>query len=134
MRSFKVCMIEDDQAFLYLAKIIIQSVSEEVEVVTFTDGGKGYDFIEANKSNAAVLPDLILLDLNMPYMDGWQFLDAYDKIKDQICRDIPIYVLSSSISETDINRARANPLVRDFISKPLEEARFAELLKAHETK
>lgn len=129
MSNLKVCLIEDDQAFLYLAKIIIQQVDSTVETIAFPDGRPAFEFFEKNKANAASLPDLILLDLNMPQMDGWAFLDAYEKIKDEVAKKIPIYILSSSISDKDISRSRSNPLVANFLTKPLEETTFAEILK-----
>ena len=131
MRNFKICLIEDDQAFLYLAKIIIQSVDSNLDVVSFTDGAKGYEFIEKNKADKDALADIIFLDLNMPCMDGWEFLDAYAKIKDQISKSTTIYLLSSSISEKDINRANGIPLVKDFLTKPLEESKLKEILNEH---
>lgn len=130
MSNFRVCLIEDDPANMYLARIIIEIVDSSVEKISFPDGKPAFEFLDQNKENPALLPDLILLDLNMPQMDGWQFLAAYDKIKDQIAKVIPIYILSSSISESDISRSQSNPLVADFLSKPLEEATFAEILKS----
>ena len=129
MSNFRLCLIEDDQAFLYLAKIIIQSVDNTIETISFPDGKPAFEFFEQNKKNASLLPDLILLDLNMPQMDGWGFLDAYDKIKVEIGKIIPIYILSSSIAEKDISRAKSNPLIVDFLSKPLEESKFADILR-----
>jgi CheY-like chemotaxis protein len=128
MRKFKVCLIEDDAAFLYLAKMIIQSVDSDVEIMTYPDGAPAFAFFQEHMSDIEALPDLILLDLNMPRLDGWGFLDKYETIKESMVRSIPIYILSSSISERDIERSWTIPSVSDFITKPLEESKFAEIL------
>jgi len=128
IKNIRICLIEDDHAFVYLAKIIMHGVDDSVEITTFPDGAPAFDFFQNNKSSAEILPDLILLDLNMPKMDGWQFLDAYEKITGEMRKTIPIYILSSSISEKDILKAKANLLVTDFLTKPLEKDKFAEIL------
>jgi CheY-like chemotaxis protein len=132
MQKVKVCLVEDDRASMYLAKVVIASVSKEVEVIGFKDGAPAYDFILNNLSDTQALPDIILLDLNMPRMDGWKFLEAYESIKDKIDKNISIYILSSSISDKDMVRAKDNALVKDYIIKPMEESRFIQILQSIE--
>ena len=130
MRKFKICLIEDDPAFMYLARLIVQTVDNTADILSFDDGSQAFKFLEKNKTDFSSLPDVIFLDLNMPYMDGWAFLDAYDTIKNDFSKTIPIYILSSSISESDISRAASNPLVVEFMSKPFEEQKLAEILSS----
>jgi CheY-like chemotaxis protein len=75
-----------------------------------------------------MLPDMILLDINMPLMDGWEFLKAYDQIKDRLGKAIKIYVVSSSIDERDVSRARSINHVVDYVEKPVTTDRLRELL------
>ncbi|MDO7742963.1 MAG: response regulator, partial [Pedobacter sp.] len=63
------------------------------------------------------LPDLIFLDINMPIMTGWEFLVEYEKLS--INKMIPVYMLSSSIFQNDIDKAKTFPNVKDFMSKPM---------------
>lgn len=65
------------------------------------------------------LPDLILMDLHMPIMNGWQFLEEYRKLSSQIKKTISVFVLSSSIDKGEIIRVKNSPVVLDFIAKPL---------------
>jgi CheY-like chemotaxis protein len=87
----------------------------------------------ANAANAQMLPDIILLDINMPVMDGWDFLDAYSPLHSQVAKKIRIYILSSSISESDMDKANRNPLVSRFVSKPIPESLLEEFLNAVKT-
>lgn len=64
-------------------------------------------------------PTILFLDINMPELNGWQFLEKFEKFGCDIKNNISIYMLSSSINPTDIEKAKANKFVKDFISKPL---------------
>jgi CheY-like chemotaxis protein len=86
--------------------------------------------MSGNLSDAAALPGIILLDINMPRLDGWRFLAEYGKIAADSAKKIMIYVLSSSIADGDRARALREPLVTDFITKPLEADKFAEICRA----
>jgi CheY-like chemotaxis protein len=66
----------------------------------------------------------------MPRMDGWAFLKAYREIAARVSKQIAIYVLSSSISDADLSKAKSDPLVTDYIVKPMEGERFIAMLKA----
>ncbi|MEQ8534886.1 MAG: response regulator, partial [Imperialibacter sp.] len=74
------------------------------------------------------LPDVILLDINMPVMDGWQFLDEFVKIKPLIKKKITIYMVSSSIDEADLERAKTYEEVSDFIVKPVKAEDLEKML------
>ena len=71
------------------------------------------------------LPEVIFLDLNMPIMDGWEFLDEFGKLSEE--KDIRIYILSSSVDSRDMERAKKYGMVNGFIAKPLTDAKIKEL-------
>jgi CheY-like chemotaxis protein len=75
------------------------------------------------------LPDYILLDINMPIMNGWEFLDEYKRLNLDPLGKSKIYIISSSVFSNDINKARSYPLVKDFISKPLNVEKIKELFE-----
>jgi CheY-like chemotaxis protein len=69
----------------------------------------------------------VFLDLNMPEMSGWEWLEKYNDIPENIKSNITVYILSSSVNPTDIDRARSNRLVKDYIIKPLTKAKVLDL-------
>ena len=131
MYRLKVCLIEDDPAYLFLVKTLIRSAGGEVETIEFHNGRKAIDFMSQHiTTQPEALPQVIFLDLNMPVMDGWQFLTEFEKMQPLLQKSIPVYILSSSISERDLNRARGNKLVAGFIEKPMEENRFLSIVES----
>ena len=72
--------------------------------------------------------EIIFLDINMPIMDGWQFLEEYIKLNPKIGKKIVIYICSSSISPDDINKAKEISAVTDYIIKPVSKDMLAEIL------
>ena len=125
----QLTLVDDDDVFVFLTTKMLEQ-SKLVELIKIFDNG--YDalvFLKENMDNVEVLPDVILLDLSMPIMDGWQFLEEYVKIHPVIGKKITIYICSSSISPDDINRAKAINEVSDFIIKPMTKDRLMELIK-----
>lgn len=123
-----VCVVDDDTIYQFTTARMIQLVDESVRVMSFGDGEQAIRHIHAHLDNAEMLPDMILLDINMPLMDGWEFLKAYDQIKDRLGKAIKIYVVSSSIDERDVSRARSINHVVDYVEKPVTTDRLRELL------
>jgi len=76
------------------------------------------------------LPDYILLDINMPLMNGWEFLDEYKRLNIDPTGKSKIFIISSSVFSNDINKAKSYTLVKDFISKPLNIDKIRELFEA----
>jgi CheY-like chemotaxis protein len=87
---------------------------------------------EIQKKDPAKLPDYILLDINMPIMNGWEFLDEYKRLNIDPQGKTKIYIISSSVFSNDINKARSYPLVKDFISKPLNVDKIVELFRVED--
>jgi CheY-like chemotaxis protein len=94
-----VCVVDDDKAYRIslLEQLTIKGVHENL--LMFPNGQPAIKFLTENSYNAEALPDVILLNLNMPIMDGWLFLEKYQKIITDLVKPIKIYVVSSSISD-----------------------------------
>ncbi len=88
--------------------------------------------VEIQRKDPEKLPDYILLDINMPIMNGWEFLDEYKRLNIDPAGKCKIFIISSSVFSNDINKARSYPLVKDFISKPLNVEKIKELFKVED--
>jgi CheY-like chemotaxis protein len=114
-----VFIIDDDAIHQRIAQIMIEKHQLFDHYVSFTEAEKALAFLKENKDDSAKLPDVILLDLNMPVVDGWDFLDIYENFKQDLASVIRIFIVTSSVDEKDILRAGHYSTVNGFISKPL---------------
>jgi len=85
--------------------------------------------VDIQKRDPEKLPDYIFLDINMPIMNGWEFLDEYKRLNIDPLGKSKIFIISSSVFSNDINRARSYPIVKSFISKPLSVEKIKELFE-----
>ena len=88
--------------------------------MSFFNGGEAMNFFSQHLEDDSLLPDIILLDLHMPYVNGWQFLQQYAMIKQRLKKQIKIYLISSTINQEEIKRATSLPEVSGFFSKPIK--------------
>ncbi|WP_442589140.1 response regulator [Pedobacter sp. AW31-3R] len=125
----KVYLIDDDDIFVFLTKKTILKVSDHVEVEVFSDGYQAITHLNEIAGDKDALPDVIFLDLNMPVMDGWEFLAEYEQLYNSLAREIQLYIVSSSISPHEMERSANIPVVSAFIIKPLVKEKFLEILQ-----
>ena len=113
-------VIDDDSVNNMVCRFVIKSAAGELEIQTFINPETGFGYIEKEYAdNENEMPIVLFLDINMPTWSGWEFLENFEKLNEQIKKQIKIYMLSSSVDLKDIERARSNPYVVDYIVKPL---------------
>lgn len=124
-----VCIIDDDIIYHFLAKEEIAYTNMVEKIMFFSNGDKAIQFLTTTLDNndLALLPDIIFLDINMPVMDGWEFLEAYARLKPRLGKKITIYVVSSSTDIRDYDRARAISEVSDYIIKPISGSQLQKI-------
>ena len=122
-------LVDDDDISVFLTTKIIEQTNLVDLIKVFGNGLDAINFLKENKNNVDALPDIILLDLNMPIMNGWQFLEKYNKLNPTIGKKITIYICSSSISPDDITRAKTISEVSDYIIKPITKDKLIDLIK-----
>jgi CheY-like chemotaxis protein len=125
-----VWLIDDDEVCNYLTTRTLQLNKFSSEVRSFTNAQEVLTEHEASVEPKK-FPDFIFLDLNMPEIDGWQFLKADRQLPEELKDSCTLYILSSSIDEDDINKSKLHEDVRDFLSKPLNK-RDLEIVKVQE--
>lgn len=125
----KVYLIDDDDIFVFLTKKTILKVTANVEVEVFSDGLQAITHLKNVKDQPELLPDVIFLDLNMPVMDGWEFLAEYQELYASFARKNELYIVSSSISPHEMERSKNISAVSEFIIKPLVKEKFLEILE-----
>lgn len=123
-----IFIIDDDALYKLLLKKSINKLPFEVEISCYDNGEEALTGLKTIQKNNGLLPDIILLDINMPVMDGWEFLDAFKTIKSQFSKTIKIYMASSSISVNDFEKAKLYSEVLDYLVKPLNISIIKELL------
>jgi CheY-like chemotaxis protein len=123
-----VSIIDDDAFFQYATKKMLELSNKVEHILQFNDGEEAIRYFIENKDEPDKIPDLVFLDLNMPYMDGWQFLDKF--IVNEFKKDrITIYICTSSISKLDLEKSANYPLLKGYLIKPITKAEFFEKLE-----
>jgi len=123
-----IYVVDDDDIYQYAIKRKILKRKLSAEVNTFKNGQDAIKYLSEVVGRGEPLPDMILLDLNMPIMDGWDFLDEYVQISPKITKKILLYVVSSSVQSSDIDRAKSICGVTDYIVKPIDDQQLDEIL------
>lgn len=125
-----VALIDDDEIVKFIGSKVIESTKLVDRIKTFSNGEEAINFLKSNSKQPDLLPEIILLDLSMPIMDGFEFLENYITLEPKLNKKITIYVVSSSISEKDIGRINKISEVSDYIIKPITKEKFENIVHA----
>ncbi|WP_405296882.1 response regulator [Algibacter sp. Ld11] len=120
------CIIEDDPTHVYITKRFLNLTGLVESILICSNGKDAFTKLKAIISSGEKLPDLILLDLNMPVWDGWQFLDAFKEIP--VKEKIDIFILTSSNNEADIERAKNYNIDSNYIVKPITLEKLKDVI------
>jgi CheY-like chemotaxis protein len=119
MRKKTIWVIDDDTIYQIIVNKIIQKSEMFSAISSFKNGKEALDAVTNSLNNNETLPDIILLDINMPIMDGWEFMEEMTLLKPSISKQIIVYVVSSSIAIEDKNRSKTYPDILGYLSKPV---------------
>ncbi len=124
----KVLLVDDDPITVLVCERILQFTGFAEKIIPLKNGQEALDYVERYLLNAPEqLPEIIFLDLNMPVMDGWEFLEKYQYLKPSSGVMPAVYILSSTVDPEDKSRGLAYAYVRKFISKPLTKEHLNEI-------
>lgn len=122
-------LVDDDETYQFIAQRVIEETQLVQTIKVFSNGRDAIQSIRQDLDAPNRLPDVILLDLTMPVLDGWGFLEDFAVIRPRHGKKIWIYVVSSSINPVDVERARSISDVTDYVVKPITTTKFAELIR-----
>jgi CheY-like chemotaxis protein len=131
-----VLLVDDDFATNYFHKLVIEKAGIDTHVQVVENGRDALDYITCSgkfKESATPLPGIIFLDINMPRMNGWEFLEEYRKLPQELKAKIVMAMVTTSLNPADEKKAHNNKDLIDFISKPLTLEKFEEIVSAHFT-
>ena len=132
--KFETVMIIDDNTIdLYISSRLIIKNNFGKKVIEYSDAREALQYLQDNQDNIAALPQVIFVDIYMPLMSGFEFLEAYDKLLNSLKNYCKTFIISSTIDDNDILRARRDKNVISFQVKPINKEflnRINEGLKA----
>ncbi len=127
--SVVISIVDDDDIYRYSVLRTLKEEKLTKKILVFSDGEEALDFMLDNIANSQKLPDVIFLDINMPIMDGFQFMEEYVKIKPKVGKKITVYMISSSVNPVDIERSKSISEISDYIIKPIETEKLVAIIK-----
>lgn len=123
------CLVDDDSAYTFSAKKILKGSPVFKDYIIFNDPHDALDHFISVANDTEKIPDVLFLDINMPVMDGWDFLEEFAKLKPSLNKNVTIYIVSSSIDPIDIEKAKSMSDVSQYIIKPININQFEKIFK-----
>lgn len=127
-----ILLVDDDEASNFLHSLFINKLELELEVNAAINGQEALDFILSKGQDSLALPCMIMLDLRMPIVDGWEFIRMYEEqVSKELKEQLMIVLVTISDNEQDKQRAISNPHIVDFAQKPLSDYTFKKIIQKH---
>jgi CheY-like chemotaxis protein len=126
----QIAIVDDDKIFQLITHKTLNTIDTVGRVWQFYNGEEALIYLGENAGDPSLLPDIILLDINMPVVDGWTFLKDYPEIQPKLSKPISIHMVSSSIDPKDIERAKSIELVHEYIIKPISKDKILDIVQS----
>lgn len=123
-------IIDDSQLDCFIGEKIIQNTGTYSSIKSFTQATEAYELIKNSDPKSAEAMTVIVLDIQMPVMNGFQFVEAFELLPEEIRANYAIFMFSSSINENDKNRLENHPCIRKFYGKPISKDIVANLVNS----
>lgn len=120
-------VIDDSKLDCFIAEKVIKNTGRCESVISFLSAREALEHISANTVSSHY-PIIVLVDIQMPVMNGFEFVEAFEKLPYNITKNYNIYVISSSINDNDLTKIPQYPSVVQFINKPLTSNTLSALL------
>ncbi|WP_183556866.1 response regulator [Mucilaginibacter sp. SP1R1] len=130
--SVNACIIDNNNTYVYGFKKLISLKDLNSQVSHFNNGSEAIIHLK-DPLNINNLPDVIFLDISMPIMDGWEFINKFAEIKSQLGKKISIYILTASVDVNDVERAKNISEISEYIFKPMAKQRLMQIFDSLQT-
>jgi CheY-like chemotaxis protein len=121
----KVMVVDDNEIDLYVAEFVMKNAKFSEEVICMKSGVDALEYLRPLISDPDEIPQFIFLDINMPEMTGFEFLDEYKNLPENIRKKCIVMMLTTSLNEDDRLQAEQNEFVSKFLNKPLDKDKLA---------
>lgn len=125
-----ILLVDDDAITNFIHTVILEKSRTAKKIKTVLGAEEGLEYLQERFTNHEDLPAVILLDINMPMMDGWEFVEAFNQLPEEIRKQIHIFFLTTSRDPVEIERAKKLRGVSGFLFKPLDQESLGTILKA----
>ncbi|WP_395047985.1 response regulator, partial [Flavobacterium sp.] len=122
------CIIDDDDIYQLTTSVLLKRTDLVNKIIVFSNGLKAINFLKDEMGNKENIPDILFLDVNMPVMDGWEFLEEYLLIKPMMPKRVVIYMVSSSVDEKDVLKAKSISALSGYLVKPISSQNIMEVI------
>jgi CheY-like chemotaxis protein len=126
-----IMLVDDDTNDNYFHEREIKRFNSETIIITKYSGKESLRYLESEKKEKEIQPDIIFLDINMPGMNGWEFLKEYSMLDKKSQSKAIVIMLSSSANHDEIERLKTNSIISDYIIKPLTKKTLEDIVKKH---
>lgn len=128
----KIAVIDDNMVFRRVTKMLLKKIgTPEDDILLFDNGKEIHDFLEVHKDAINTLPQIMFLDLNMPIMNGWDFLKSLQIFKSKYNYNPKIYVLTSSVDDKDYKSVLSITKVEGYIIKPVDKNILTRIISTY---
>jgi CheY-like chemotaxis protein len=124
-------LVDDDTIFNFLHTEVIKAVDDSAQIDLFNSSTEGLEFLKDALEDKHPMPNFLFLDIRMPEMDGFEYLDELIKYPVEKFKDLRIYVLSSSLAERDKDKSLSYPIVTGFIEKTLTIEKLKGIIETY---
>ncbi len=129
----RVLIIDDDNPSNFLNSMVVEEAGCAKETVVTTNGKKALDYLTKASHGDFPRPEIIFLDINMPVMDGWEFLEEYERLDKSQKGKVIVVMLSVALNKSDKEKMDALVYVNEFIDKPLETKHIHNIIEKYFT-
>ncbi|MGN0002717.1 MAG: response regulator [Sphingobacterium composti] len=133
MNPIRVTLVEDNAIFCFLFKKFLEDYpSRKIVVEVFSDGKKAWDHFVSIQGQPELFPQMVFIDINMPFMNGWELIENLVVNDFNFIKEIPSYIVSSSKSSLDIGKFKEYKFIKDYIIKPIDREGIYAILDKYQ--